>query len=102
MPRQGRRAFGARGVPLRRLEPRDNVGSGGVVIGRSRVPCRTVAGARAPFGHARPADRVIRDCARSTDLARHQLVGRDGIEPPTPGFSVLSSESRKCPQLLAT
>jgi len=31
-----------------------------------------------------------------------KLVGRDGIEPPTPGFSVLSSDSGKCAQLLAT
>jgi hypothetical protein len=25
-----------------------------------------------------------------------KVVGRDGIEPPTPGFSVLSPTSRKC------
>jgi hypothetical protein len=25
-----------------------------------------------------------------------RVVGRDGIEPPTPGFSVLSPTSRKC------
>jgi len=27
------------------------------------------------------------------------MVGRDGIEPPTPGFSVLFSGLRKCAQL---
>ena len=37
---------------------------------------------------------------RRKDLKR--MVGRDGIEPPTPGFSVLFSDSRKCAQLLAT
>ena len=31
-----------------------------------------------------------------TERIRSQVVGRDGIEPPTPGFSVLFSRSRKC------
>ena len=30
-----------------------------------------------------------------------KLVGRDGIEPPTPGFSVLNSESWKYAEILA-
>jgi len=30
-----------------------------------------------------------------------RLVGRDGIEPPTPGFSVLEHETRKCAEILA-
>ena len=29
------------------------------------------------------------------------MVGRDGIEPPTPGFSVLFSRSWKCAYMLA-
>jgi len=29
------------------------------------------------------------------------LVGRDGIEPATPGFSVLEQESRKYAKILA-
>jgi len=30
-----------------------------------------------------------------------ELVGRDGIEPPTPGFSVLKEESLKPAEILA-
>jgi hypothetical protein len=28
-----------------------------------------------------------------------KVVGRDGIEPPTPGFSVLPPTSRKCTEV---
>lgn len=30
-----------------------------------------------------------------------RLVGRDGIDPPTPGFSILEHETRKCAEILA-
>ena len=41
-------------------------------------------------------------CSEVLNRIEKELVGRDGIEPPTPGFSVLFSDSRKCAQLLAT
>jgi len=34
--------------------------------------------------------------AETTERIRSQVVGRDGIEPPTPGFSVLFPGLRKC------
>jgi hypothetical protein len=31
-----------------------------------------------------------------TERIESEMVGRDGIDPPTPGFSVLSPRLRKC------
>ena len=35
-------------------------------------------------------------CAAS---AEKKMVDREGVDPPTPGFSGLSMESRKCPEV---
>ena len=47
------------------------------------------------FGHKWSAARIFVD-----GNYLKKLVGRDGIEPPTPGFSVLSPEIRKRVKML--
>ena len=51
---------------------------------------------RERFGHTR-----IRGASSVTCNYLEGMLGRDGIEPPTPGFSGLGPGSRKCAQRLA-
>jgi hypothetical protein len=45
---------------------------------------------------APPVLRSPHHCVEILDRIQKIMVGRDGIEPPTPGFSVLFPGLRKC------